>query len=64
MISTLKRQRQEDLCEFEASLINRVSSRIDGVTQGGKNKTNQKKSCWYQASVVVFQSIDFFSFSL
>ena len=46
LIPALWRQRQVDLCEFEASLIYRVSSRTAKVTQrntfsNNKNKTNK-----------------------
>ena len=42
--TALRRQRQEDLCEFEGSLIYRVSSRTSGATQRNpvSNKTNKQ----------------------
>ena len=44
LIPALGRQRQVDLCEFEASLVYRVSSRTARATQRNpvsKTKTNQ-----------------------
>jgi hypothetical protein len=38
LISTLGRQRQEDLCEFRASMVYRVSYRTDKGTQRNKQK--------------------------
>ena len=47
LIPALKRQRQVDLCEFEASLVYIVSSRIARTVSQrnpvSKNKTKQKK---------------------
>jgi hypothetical protein len=47
LIPTLGRQRQVDLCEFEASLVYRVSSRTARDTQRNpvskKTKPKQKK---------------------
>jgi hypothetical protein len=45
LISALGRQRQVDLCEFKASLVYRVSSRIARATQRNpdwKKKTKTK----------------------
>ena len=39
----LRRQRQEDLCEFEASLYYRASSRTARATQKNPFSKNQKK---------------------
>jgi len=46
LIPAFRRQRQADLCEFEASLVHRVSSRIARATQRNpvlknRNKTKQ-----------------------
>jgi hypothetical protein len=38
----LQRQRQVDLCEFEASLVYRVSSRISRDTQRNSVSTNKQ----------------------
>jgi hypothetical protein len=46
LIPALGRQRQADLCEFEASLVYRVSFRTARATQKNlvlKNKTKQSK---------------------
>jgi hypothetical protein len=40
LISVLRRQRQVDLCEFEASLVYRLSSRTARATQ--KNLVSKK----------------------
>jgi hypothetical protein len=45
LIPAIRRQRQADLCEFKASLIYRVSSRIARDTARNhvsKNKTNEQ----------------------
>jgi hypothetical protein len=45
-ISALRRQTQEDLCEFKASLVYRVSSRTAKATQRNpvsKNKTKNSE---------------------
>jgi hypothetical protein len=46
LIPVLGRQRQTDLCEFKASLIYRLSSRIARATQRNpvSNKTKQNKT--------------------
>ena len=41
LIPKLKRQRQVDLCEFEASLVYKSSSRTARATQG--NSVSEKK---------------------
>ena len=45
LISSLGRQRWADLCEFEVSLVYRVSSRTAGITQRDLvlNKNQKKK---------------------
>ena len=48
MVPALRKPRQADLCEFEASLVYRVSSRTARTTQRNsvsknKNKTKQKQ---------------------
>ena len=54
LIPALRRQRQVDLCEFEASLVYRASSRTDptgsksyGGTLSQKTKTKQKKFIFF-----------------
>ena len=50
LIPAFGRQRQVDLCEFEASLVYRVSSRTDRVTQRNsvlKNKQAKKKKNYH-----------------
>ncbi|EGW12670.1 hypothetical protein I79_021887 [Cricetulus griseus] len=50
LIPALRRQRQADLCEFEASLVYRASARIGSKTSkrnpvsGRKTKENKKKN--------------------
>ena len=45
LIAVLGKQRQEDLCELEASLVYRVSSRTARATQGNPVlKQQQSKS--------------------
>jgi hypothetical protein len=47
LIPALGKQRQEDLCDFEASLVYRLSSRIathqENLSQTKQNKTKQTK---------------------
>jgi hypothetical protein len=43
LIPALGRQRQADLCEFEVSLVYRVSSRAANVTQRKLQKPNPNK---------------------
>ena len=48
LIPALRRQRQVDLCEFEASLVYRASSRtVRAVTQ--RNPVLKLKSCIFDA---------------
>ena len=50
LFSALRRQRQVDFCEFEASLVYRVSSRTSRAMQrtlSQKTKTNKKKTNRY-----------------
>jgi hypothetical protein len=44
LIPALGKQRQEDLCEFEASLVYRVSSTIARATQRNPVSTKQNKT--------------------
>ena len=45
LIPALGRQRQADLCEFEASLVSRASARVGSkATQRNPASKNQKKS--------------------
>jgi hypothetical protein len=46
LIPALRRQRQEDLCEFQTSLVYKVSFRTDRTIQRNpvsKNKTKQQQ---------------------
>ena len=45
LISALKRQRQTDLCEFKASLVYRVSSRVMGLHRENLVRKKQSKFC-------------------
>jgi hypothetical protein len=53
LIPALRRQRQADLCEFEASLVYRSSSTTAKATQRNPvskepcNKTNDRKKIFY-----------------
>ena len=44
LIPALRRQRQADLCEFEASLVYRVSSRTFRATQRNPDFRKQNKT--------------------
>ena len=46
LIPTLRRQRQADLCEFEASLVYRESSRTSEATQINLVSKNLAGSCY------------------
>jgi hypothetical protein len=43
LISALSSHRQEDLCEFKASLVYRMSSKTARAAQQNPVKTNKKK---------------------
>ena len=43
LIRVLRRQRQADLCEFEASLAYRASSRTDRIQRNPVSKCKQKR---------------------
>jgi hypothetical protein len=45
LTTALRRQRQRDLCEFEASLVYRVSSRTAMPTQRNCLKKQNKTKC-------------------
>jgi hypothetical protein len=49
LIPALRRQRQADLCEFEASLVYRVSSRTSRAIQ--RNSVSDKQSNKYKRIV-------------
>jgi hypothetical protein len=44
LIPALRRQRQEDLCEFQASLVYRDNSRTARITQRNPVSTNKQIS--------------------
>ena len=50
------RQRQTDLCEFEASLVNRASSRTARATQ--RNPVSEKRSFFFWVDGVGVRSPD------
>jgi hypothetical protein len=52
----LERQRQVDLCEFEASLVYRVSSRTARATQRNpakETKQNKKRKVYYYLQCII-----------
>jgi hypothetical protein len=55
LILALGKQRQEDLCEFQASLVYRVSSRIARSTQ--RNPVSRNKQTNKQANSVIWSIV-------